>query len=147
MALMKRDTRLPLGSLRKEMDRLFDDFIGERWPSIFEPGDFSPPVEVGETPEEIFVNVQVPGLTKENLDVELTEEALTVKGEVKEEKEEKKKNYYRQEFRHGKFSRTVALPQEVEVDKAIAELEKGVLTVHIPKTEKARTRAITVPIG
>jgi HSP20 family protein len=145
MALMKRE--FSLGSFRKEMDRLFDEFMGERWPSLFEPGVITPPVEVGETPEEVFVNVQVPGLTKEDLDLELSDRALTVSGEVKEEKEDKKKNYYLQEIRYGRFSRTIPLPGEVEVDKATAELEKGMLMVHIPKTEKARKRAVTVPIN
>lgn len=146
MALVKKENLLPLGSFRKEMDRLFDEFMGEKWPSIFEPGVFTPPVEVGETPEEVFVNVQVPGIAKEDLDVELTDRALTISGEIKDEKEEKKKNYYRQEFRHGRFSRTVALPGEVEIDKAKADLEKGLLMVHIPKTEKAKKRAVTVAV-
>jgi HSP20 family protein len=69
-----------------------------------------------------------------------------VRGEIKEEKEDKKKNYYRREIRRGSFARTVALPVEVELDKATADLQKGVLNVHIPKTEKARKRAVTVPI-
>ena len=146
MALAKRESMFPLGSLRKEMEGLFDEFIGERWPTIFEPGIVVPPVEVGETSEEVFVSVQVPGLNKEDLELELNERGLTVRGEIKKEKEDKKKNYYRQEIRHGSFSRTVELPGEVEVSKATADLEKGVLNVHIPKTEKARTRAVTVPI-
>jgi HSP20 family protein len=136
----------PLGSLRKEMEGFFDEFIGERWPAIFEPGVFVPSVEVGETPEEVFVNVLVPGLDKEDLELELSERSLTVRGEIKEEKEDKKKNYYRKEIRHGSFSRTIELPGEVEVGKATADLEKGVLNVHIPKTDKARERAVTVPI-
>lgn len=146
MALVKKENLFPLGPFRREMDRLFDEFMGEKWPSIFEPGVLTPAVEVGETSEEVFVNVQVPGLAKEDLDVELTEHALTVRGEVREEKEDKKKNYHRQEFRTGRFSRTITLPGEVEIDKAKADLEKGMLKVHIPKTEKAKKRAITVPI-
>jgi HSP20 family protein len=146
MALAKRELIPPLGSFRKEMEGLFDEFIGERWPAIFEPGAFVPAVEVGETPEEVFVNVQVPGLNKEDLALELTERGLTVRGEIKEEKEDKKKNYYRREIRRGSFTRTIALPVEVELDKATADLQKGVLNVHIPKTEKARKRAVTVPI-
>ena len=146
MALAKKELVSPFGSLKKEMEGLFDEFIGERWPAIFEPGPFVPAVEIGETPEEIFVNVQVPGLNKEDLELELTERGLTVRGEIKEEKEDKKKNYYRREIRRGSFARTIELPAEVELDKAIADLRKGVLNVHIPKTEKARKRAVTVPI-
>ena len=149
MALAKRESLSPFGSFRKEMEGLFDEFIGERWPAIFESGVrgvFVPPVEVGETPEEVFVNVQVPGLNKQDLELELSERGLTVKGEIKEEKEDKKKNYYRREIRRGSFSRTIELPVEVAVDKATADLKDGVLNVHIPKTEEARKRAVTVPI-
>ncbi len=78
--------------------------------------------------------------------MELTERALTISGEIKEEREDKKKNYYRQEFRHGRFSRTIALPGEVEIDKAKADLEKGMLMVRIPKTEKAKKRSVAVPV-
>ncbi|HLE21452.1 MAG TPA: Hsp20/alpha crystallin family protein [Vicinamibacteria bacterium] len=146
MALVKRESTFPVISLRKEMDRLLDEFIGERWPSVFEPAVFVPPVEVGETPEEVFVNVQVPGLNKEDLELELADGTLTVSGKVEEEKEDKKKNYYRQEIRRGRFSRTITLPGEVESNKATADLKKGVLMVHIPKTEKAKKRAVTVAI-
>lgn len=148
MALLtKRDPDFSLGAFRREMERLFDEFTGERWPALFESWAPSPPVEVGETAEEVFVNVQVPGMTKDNLEIQLTEGALTIKGKVEEEKEEKKKSYYRKEFRYGAFSRTVAVPTEVEVDKATADLDKGLLKIRIPKTEKARKRAVTVTIG
>jgi len=146
MALAKRESMFPLGSLRKEMEGLFDEFIGEKWPAIFEPGAFVPPVEVGETLEEVFVNIQVPGLAKEDLEIELSERGLTVRGEIKEEKEDKKKNYYRREIRRGSFSRTIELPVDVEVSGATADLQNGLLKVHVPKTEQARKRAVTVPI-
>ena len=146
MALVKRESTFPVFSFRKEMDRLLDELVGERWPSVFEPSVLVPPVEVGETPEEVFVNVQVPGLNKEDLELELADGTLTVSGKVEEEKEDKKKNYYRQEIRRGRFSRTITLPGEVESNKATADLKKGVLMVHIPKTEKAKKRAVTVAI-
>lgn len=145
MALIKREES-PLASFRKELDRFFEDFWGGRWPSVFEREVLSPPVEVGETAEEVFVNVQLPGMSKENLDIQLTEGALSIKGELREEKEEKKKNYYRQEFRYGGFSRSIPLPAEVEISKATADLDKGLLKVRIPKTEKAKQRAVAVPI-
>jgi HSP20 family protein len=143
--LVKKEPESLLSVFRKDLDRFFEEFWGGRFPSFFE-AEFAPPVEVGETNEEVFVNIQVPGMKKEEVNVQLTEGALSVKGERKEEKEEKKKNFYRREFGYGSFARTIGLPEEVEIDKAVATLDNGVLKVRIPKTEKARKRSVAVPI-
>lgn len=145
MQLVKREPESLLSAFRRDLDRLFEDIWGARFPSFFQ-GEVTPPVEIGETAEEVFINVQVPGLKKEDLNVQLTEGVLTVKGELKEEKEEKRKNYYRREFGYGSFARTISLPEEVQIDKALANLENGVLKVRIPKTEKAKKRSVAVPI-
>jgi len=146
MQLVKRAPESLLPMFRKDLGRLFEDLWGERFPSFFTAEEVAPPVEIGETAEEVFVNVQVPGLKKEELTVQLTDGALMVKGEMKEEKEEKKKNYYRREFGYGNFARTITLPEEVQIEKAVANLENGMLKVRIPKTDKAKKRSVAVAI-
>jgi HSP20 family protein len=149
MALMTRKEGAVL-PFRREMERFFDELGGRRWPSwpawMEEVEAVTPAVEVGETDDEFFVKAQVPGMKKENLDVEFSDGALTIKGEVKEEKEEKKKSFYRREFSYGHFARTVPLPSGTDPSKAKADLRDGVLNVHVPKTAEAKKRSVRVDI-
>lgn len=149
MALMTRKEGA-LVPFKKEMERFFDELGGWRrpsWPAWMEEGEvLTPAVEVGETDDEFFVKAQVPGMKRENLSVDLSEGALTIKGEAKEEKEEKKKSYYRREFSYGHFARTIPLPAGAEASKASAELHDGVLSVHVPKTAEAKKRSVKVAI-
>jgi HSP20 family protein len=133
---------------------MFEDLGRWRWPSSMESwptwtetkGEFVPAVEVGETDEEMFVKAQVPGMKREDILVELSDGSLLIHGEAKEEKEEKKKSYYRREFSYGEFSRRIALPSGVDTGKASAELREGVLSVHIPKTEAAKKQSVKLAI-
>jgi HSP20 family protein len=129
---------------------MFDDMGRWRWPSWMqeeeEEGGFVPAVEVSESDDEVLVKAQVPGMKKEEIQVELADGGLTIQGESKEEKEEKKKNYYRREFSYGRFSRRIALPTGVDASKANAELRDGVLAVHLPKTEEARRKSVQLTI-
>jgi HSP20 family protein len=137
------------------MERMFDD-LGrwrwpawmERWPSLTEEEEvsFMPAVEVGESDDEVFVKAQVPGMKREDIQVELSDGSLTIKGEAKEEKEEKKKSYYRREFSYGQFARRVSLPSGVDTGKATAELHDGVLNVRLPKTEESKKKSVRLPV-
>jgi HSP20 family protein len=120
----------------------------ERWPSSMEEeeGSFAPAVEVSESDEEVSVKAQVPGLKREDIEVELLDGSLSIKGEAKEEKEEKKKSYYRREFSYGQFARRISLPSGVDTRKASAELKNGVLNVRIPKTEEAKKQSVKLEI-
>ena len=130
-----------LTTLRREMDRLFERFLG-REPSPL--GEVEPAIEVADTPEAVIVKAQVPGVSKENLQVNVTENALTLKGEVQEDKTTEDKNYHRREFHYGAFSRTIALPTTVQAEKATAQLKDGVLEVMIPKREETKAKAIPI---
>lgn len=150
MALLRKREEGALTPLRREMDRLFEDFGKTRWPAwpawMQEEGGLAPAVEVGETDDEFFVKAQVPGLKREDVEVELADGGITIKGEAKEEKEEKKKNYYRREFSYGHFARTIPVPSDADASKAKADLKDGVLSVRVPKTEESKKRSVKLKI-
>jgi HSP20 family protein len=126
------------------MDRLFENFF-ERGPRAFgELGAWEPAVEVADTKDAVVVKAQVPGISKDNLQVNVTDDTLTLKGEMKEEEKKEEKNYVRREFRYGAFSRTVTLPAAVQADKAQAQLKEGVLEITIPKSEQAKVKQIPI---
>jgi HSP20 family protein len=131
-----------LTSLRREMDQLFENFF-ERG-HMGSTGTFEPAVEVADSHDHVTVKVQVPGVSKDNLQVNVAENALTLRGEMKEEEKTDGKQYYRQEFRYGTFARTIPLPPGLQADKAIAELKDGVLTITIPKGEQAKPKQIPI---
>lgn len=127
----------PILSLQKEMDRLFRDFFevepfGQRVFSTF------PEIDVKETEKEMKVHAELPGMEEKDVEVLLDSDSLTIRGEKKHEEEEKGESYYRSERRYGSFCRVIPLTSEVESDKVEAKFKNGVLTVTIPKTEKAR---------
>jgi len=135
----------PFGMMRrftKDMEQLFEDFGAFKFPTFFnrefpftsEFKDFEwmPQVEVTKSNGDFMVKADLPGLTKDNVKVELTDEALTISGERKEEKEEKEKGFYRSERSYGRFFRQISLPEGVKTDKANATFTNGVLEVKIP---------------
>jgi len=134
-----------IASLRTAMDRMFDDvrpfraFAGN---GGTEQGFF--PVDLLETGDEIVVKASLPGVKPEDIDISVTGQVLTLKGESKDEKEEKAENYYRRERRHGTFVRQFSLPSEVDSDKASATFEHGVLRLTLPKADAAKPKTIKV---
>lgn len=144
MALIKWEPSESLASLRRDMDRLLEDFFGDGPFRSERGGAFAPNVEVSDTKDAVVVKAQVPGVTKDNLHISVTDDTLTLKGEMKEEEEKEEKDYHRREFRYGSFTRTVPLPMAVQSDKAAAKLKDGVLEVTIPKSEKTKVKEIPV---
>ena len=135
----------PILSFQKEMDRLFRDFFevepfGQRLLSTF------PEIDVKETEKEMRVSAELPGMEEKDVEVLLDSDSLTIRGEKKHEEEEKGESYYRSERRYGSFCRVIPLTSEVESDKVEAKFKNGVLTVTIPKTEKARADLKKIPI-
>ena len=142
---------VPFESLRREIDRLFDDFGGGwRAPfgrSLFEAQPFwsreavwtaAPAVDVAETDKTYEITAELPGIDEKNVEVKFSDGVLTIKGEKKEEKEEKKKDYYLSERSYGSFQRSFQVPAGVDTDKIEASVRKGVLTVTLPKTADAQ---------
>lgn len=142
-----------LKSLRREVDRVFEDVVSgwsyhrphhdrEQRGEVMEPA-----IEVAETADTIMVKVQVPGVSKDDLSVEITGEGLTLKGELRVEKEEPEKHYHRQEICYGTFLRTVAFPVAVERDNAVAVLKDGVLQVTIPKSTQTKAKPVKIEVA
>jgi HSP20 family protein len=134
----------PFRRLRRR-DDLFEDFVRD----VFgrEEGALEPPAEVAESEKDVTVKMLVPGVEKDHIQVTIDEDVLTVRGELRKEQEEKKKNYYRQEIRYGAFQRAVRLPAEVEADKATAELKNGALTITLPKSTQPKAQQIKVAVS
>ena len=133
-----------LTSLRREMDRLLENFF-ERGPlSMGNGGMFESAVEVADSNAQVIVKVQVPGVSKDNLQVDFADNVLTVRGDIKGEEGTNGKQYYLREFRYGPFSRTIPLPSGLQADQATAELKDGVLTITIPKGEQAKPKQIPI---
>jgi len=131
--------------LRREMDRVFEDFFGpRRWGLTPWGGEWTPVMDVAETADQIVVKAEVPGIDPKEINISLSGDVLTVKGEKKSEHEEKKENYHLVERSYGSFSRTVTLPAAVDTEKIEAKYEKGVLTVTCPKKEGVKPKAIEI---
>ncbi len=148
--------KAPSRALRpfEEMERMFDDFFGRGWlrPSRFERMPELSPAWEGRLPKldvidrdnEVVVRVEVPGVKKEDLEISVTGDLFTIKGQTRSEQKEEKGDYYRCEVSQGSFSRTVTLPATVDEAGAKAQLKDGMLEVTLPKTEKSKKRAIKI---
>lgn len=131
--------------LRREMDRLWDDYFGSGRRGL-QPlqTEFAPAVDVTENAEAVVVKAEVPGMDARDINISVTGDVLTIKGEKKSEREEKEENYHVVERSYGSFSRSLALPGAVDVDKIEAKYDKGVLTVTCPKKEEVKPKAIEI---
>ena len=134
----------------EELDRMFDEFLGRGWlrPHRWERPLLAevkvPDVDVIDREEEVLVRAEVPGVKKDDIEVSISGNMLTIKGETKREEKEEKGDYYRCEISRGAFARTLALPAEVDQAKAKAELKDGVLELTLPKVEKSKRHTIKV---
>jgi HSP20 family protein len=130
-------------TLRDAMDRLFDEAFTRPF-SLGNGGWSSPAIDMYQTNDDIVVKAALPGLKAEEVQINVTGDMLTLKGETKQTEEKKEKTYHIREHRWGSFERSVMLPTAVVADKAKAEFENGILTVTLPKAEEVRPKTITV---
>jgi len=148
MSIMRWRPRGDLLSIREEMNRLFDDFFSG-WPEkrrgLLE-GEWAPSIDIAETEEELVVTAELPGVKQEEVDITIADDVLTLKGEKKEEKEVKEKNYHRIERNYGSFQRSISLPTSVQADKAKATYKDGILTINVPKVEEAKPKQIKISV-
>lgn len=134
----------PVAGFRREIDRLFDDFFGGGpLPSCME-SVFVPRLNVSETETGLTVTAELPGLEETDVEVSVAQSRLIISGEKRIEKEEKGKAFHVVERSYGKFSRAVDLGGAFDEDKAAASFKNGVLTVNIPRSEKARPSNIHI---
>ena len=138
------------------MDSVFDHFFTRGWMRPFRfdqpswshlPAPFegrTPQVDVVDRDDEIFVKAELPGLDKDNVEISMTSNSVTIKGSTKAEEKEEKGDYHRCEISQGSFSRTVSLPSEVDIDKAKAKFKHGVLKLTIPKVKVSKHKSVKV---
>jgi len=124
-----------------------------RWPFREErPGEaltvaqWTPSVDISETDSEFLIKAEIPEVDKKDVKVTVQDGTLTIQGERRQEKEDKGRRFHRVERTYGAFMRTFDLPDGVDEDKLRAEFKDGMLLVHLPKTEKAKTRVIDVKV-
>jgi len=139
-------------SVMRNMDRLFEDFRNE-WENVFMfPRTTGldvvrqPLVDLVDTGKEYQVKAELPGINKEDLNIEVSENGIEISAESKEEKKEERKGYIRRERRYASFYRSIPLPEDVVPDKASAELKEGVLSVTLPKASLPEKKAKKLPV-
>lgn len=140
----------------EEMDRMFDDFFSRGWMRPFRfsqpswsrlPAPFegrSPQVDVIDRGDEIFVKAELPGVDKDDVEITMTDNSVTIKGSTRAEEKEEKGDYHRCEISQGAFARTVSLPSEVDTEKAKAKFKHGVLKLTIPKVKISKHKSIKI---
>jgi HSP20 family protein len=133
-------------SLRAAMDRLFEDsFVSPMsWRTLGNGETITPPIDVHETADELVVTSSLPGIRAEDLEITMTGQTLTLRGEFKADDEIKREQYLYRERRYGTFGRTVQLPVRVQGDRAEASFNDGILTLRLPKAEEVRPRQIRI---
>jgi HSP20 family protein len=129
-------------TLREAMDRLFDDAFTR--PISMSGGSVVPAVDLYQNANEVVVKASLPGLKAEDVQISVTADVLTLRGEFKEETEQNEKTYHLRENRYGAFERQVMLPIDVQTDKAKADFENGVLTIVLPKVETVKPKTINI---
>jgi len=144
MAIVRWSPFRDLISVQQELNRLFDDLMSRRLEAGGEGAMWVPAVDISETADAVRVQLEIPGVQKEDVKVSVTNNVLTVRGEKKMEKEVKEENYHRIERAYGSFVRSLELPTVVAADKVKATYENGVLTVVLPKSEEVKPKEIPI---
>jgi len=148
----------PLKALRtfEEMDNMFDEFFSRGWMRPFRfshpswshlPAPFkgrTPQVNVIDRDNEVYIKAELPGIDKDDIDISITSNSVTIKGSTKEEAKEEKGDFHRYEISEGSFSRSLSLPSEVDTDGAKAKFKHGVLKLTIPKVKKSLHKTVKI---
>jgi len=143
--LARRDD--PFNLLRSQINRVFDDALdGGRWP-VGDGSVFAPQLDVTDTDKEVKVCAELPGIEAKDLDVNVTDDMLTISGEKRSERSSDEKGRHWTERTYGSFERTIPLPAEVDGDKAKTEFKNGVLRITLPKRSDGKARAKKINVG
>lgn len=135
----------PFLAMQKEVNRLFEDF-GRGSVSRFAAGEVVPRIDVAETDSAIEVTAELPGIDEKDVDVVLRDDVLTIKGEKKSEREEKKKDYHLVERSYGSFQRSIRLPFEADGETVKASFVKGVLKISVAKPTEVKEKTVKIPV-
>jgi HSP20 family protein len=129
-------------TLREAMDRLFDDAFTR--PVSLSGDSVLPAIDLYQTADDVVVKASLPGLKADDVQISITADVLTLRGEFKQDNEQKDATYHIREHRQGMFERLVMLPIDVQADKTKADFENGILTITLPKAEAVKPRTITI---
>lgn len=140
----------PLAKLQRDINEVFEDFwhrVETGWNGRSSPiGMFGPSTDVAETDDGVEVAVELPGMSEKDIDISLSGDAMTIRGEKKVEHERKRRGVYLSERSYGSFYRTIPLPPGLDTDKAEATFRHGVLTVKLPKSPEAQAKLKRIPV-
>ena len=149
MALVRWEPVRELSSLQNDMNRLFNTFFDA--PTAANGGGASgrwiPAMDLVETDEHFVLKADLPGLSDEDVHIDVEDNVLTVSGERKSEHEDKREGYVRVERSYGSFRRSLTLPEGVDADAVSASFDRGVLEVRIPKPEQRKPRRVAIQVG
>ena len=147
MAIVPWDPFKNILSLQERMNRLFDEAVhrGQAGEALAGP-TWSPAVDIYETDEDIVIDAELPGMDRDDVDIQVRDNTLILKGERKMEKTVKDEGYHRMERMYGSFSRTFTLPSTVDQEKISASYDKGVLHIRMPKTAKTKPQQIKIEV-
>jgi len=135
-------------NMQADMNRMFSTlFDRDLFETSLRSSAWAPAVDISETADSYEVTAELPGLTKDDVKISYESGVVSIRGEKKQEKEEKGKNYHRMERSYGAFERSFSLPTHVDVNKIEAKFKDGVLTLHLPKAEDARPKEIPIKIS
>jgi HSP20 family protein len=152
-SIIRWDPFEEMGTLRRAVDRLLDDVMlsgrhdGHTTANGLPAAAWEPAVEMYEADGEVVVRAEMPNVDPANVDVTVTQDAVTIKGTVRQEQEKKDRSYYRRELRYGSYVRSLPLPAEVKGGEAKATYKDGVLEVKIPKAEPAKPASVKVQVA
>ncbi len=146
MALIRWQPFQEMETLRRQMDQMFDELAG------FQRGEsanltWKPAVELEDAGERLILRAEIPGVEAKDLDIDVSRDAVAIRGENRYEKKIEDQGFFRSEFRYGKFERVIPLPVEIENEQVQAEFKNGILTLNLPKVEAARHRVVKVNVA
>ncbi len=144
MAIIRWEPFREMMSLREAMDRLFEDSLVRPWRFWPDAARWELPIDMYQTANDVIVKAALPGVKPEEVDISITGDTLTIKGEHREEEEVKQEDYFCKERRYGTFSRSVTIPVPVKSGQAEAVFENGILTLTLPKAEEIKPKQIKV---
>jgi HSP20 family protein len=150
MAIIRFDPFREMETMQRQMNRLFDQMMsygGNEAPNDITSFSFVPAAEIHETPDQIQLKMEIPGVEAQDLDVKVTAEAVAIRGERKSEMQQDDKGVRRSEFRYGTFQRVIPLPARIQNDKVQAEFKNGVLCLTLPKAEEEKNKVVTLNLG
>jgi HSP20 family protein len=140
MTLVRWNPWQDINTLQRQLDRLFDDVVIPTARTPFQPISRIPAAELSETEGDIHLRVEIPGLTAKDLEVEVTEKAVSIKGERKSEQTSEENGFTRSEFFYGTYERVISLPKRVENTAVKAEYKDGILSLTLPKKEAEKQK-------